>query len=394
MKSRSLVAGKIPKYAHIVEAIQADIAEGRLRPNDRLPSFVEMVERFGVAKQTVDKAHAILEQEGLIRREQGRGVFVEPPQKKVQTGFIGYLDPDLTYTSRSSYFRQIHDGVRRAAGESGKNLVIIDSHKTFTRWSELEGLLLCEVEDADLVDIPVILPSDLPVVNLLYNCPFYPSVQAADEAGIHMLVEHLVQLGHRRIASVTHINHIQLRSRHQAYREALLRHGIEPQPEWSFHRTGWGFAYSLYGYDMMRLWLQEGWAEAGCTAIVAQNDLMAHGIAKALIEVGIKVPEDVSIVGFDGVVDIGHDGVNESYIQPMKLTTVKVPLYDIGYTAMKVLLGENDVIPVLQKPIKMPVELVVGNSSAPCKTANYAALKPTMAQAMVSRPGEATRLSR
>lgn len=366
-KTPTPIAGKVPKYAHIVDAIQQDIAAGRLMPNDRLPSFVEMVERFGVAKQTVDKAHAILEQDGLIRREQGRGVFVEPPRKKASTGFIGYLDVYRNYTSHSAYFRQIQDGVRLGASEAGKHMVIIDSVQTFNRWDDLDGLLLCEVGASNRAGLQTLLPEGLPVVNLLFNDPQYPSVQAADETGIRMLVEHLWELGHRRIAHLSRSTDSQLQLRHQAYREALLRRGIEPQDEWSFRTDGLGEAYSHYGYYMMQDWLENGWEQTGCTAILAQNDLMAFGVVKALQENGINVPGDISVVGFDGVEHVGNDGLNEPFIVPVELTTIRIPLFEIGATAMRVVLGRAEQIPAPPKSLQLPVELIVGETSAPCR---------------------------
>lgn len=367
MKSHSLVEGKVPKYAKIVEAIHDDIVQGRLLPNDSLPSFVEMSKRFGVAKQTVDKAHSILEREGLIRREQGRGVFVEPTRKKIKTGFVGYLDIYRNYTSHSAYFRLIQDGVRRSASESGKHIIIIDSVQTFSRWNDLEGLLLCEVGDSNRQLLPELLPPDLPVVNLLFDDHHYPSVQADDATGIRLLIDHLWEQGHRRIARLTRSNDEMLQLRHQAYREALLRRGIEPLPEWSYSTDGLGEAYSLFGYEMMLDWLEQGWLETGCTAILAQNDLMAFGVIKALREQGVDVPGEVSVVGFDGVEHVAQDGLNDAYVVDTRLTTVKVPLFEIGATAMKVVLGEYEPAATRHTALRLPIELIVGESSGLCR---------------------------
>lgn len=362
---------RIPKYLEIADVLRRDIIQGHLSPNDRLPSFVGMKERFNATQHTIEKAHAVLEQEGLIRREQGRGIFVEASRKKSKTGLVGYLDIYRISTSHTPYFMMLQNGVRQVANQFGKHLVIIDTPQTFSHWDELEGLLICEMGKVSRDYLLEVLPEELPVVNLLFDDPFYASVQAEDEAGISALVQHLLELGHRNIAYIGRLNHPLLRSRHQAYREALLRNGIEPLAEWTFSSDGIGEAYARFGYGMMQQWLQQGWHETGCTALLTQNDMMAYGAIKALHENEIDVPGDVSVVGFDGVPDAGHDSLHTPYLMPLQLSTIKVPLFDIGAAAMKVLLGEADQKPVPGKPVKLPVELVVGESSARCLTRSY-----------------------
>ena len=364
-------SGKKTKYAQIAEALKTDITQGKLQPDDQLPSFAEMIERFGVAKHTIERAHAILEQEGLIRREQGRGVFVEATEKKSKTGLIGYLDIFHAYTHHKPYFTLVQSGIRQVANQFSKHLVIVDTPQTFTHWDELEGLLICEMGKLNREDLSRILPEKLPVINLLFDDPCYPSVLAEDEAGISEQVQYLLELGHRNIAYMGRLNHPLIRARHQAYREALLRNGIEPLPGWTFSSDGIGDEYARFGYEMMRQWLSQDWRETKCTAILAQNDLMAQGVIKVLQENNISVPHDVSVVGFDGVPGGGDDAVNDAYRVPMRLSTVKVPLFDLGITAMKVLLGETDKKPVPGKPLKLPVKLVAGKSSARCLARSY-----------------------
>jgi GntR family transcriptional regulator of arabinose operon len=366
---------KVPKYLQIAEALKKDVIQGRLSPDDRLPSFAAMRDRFNVTQHTIEKAHTVLEQEGLIRREQGRGVFVEVSGKKSKTGLIGYLDIFHVSTNHIPYFTLLQNGVRQVANQFGKHLVLIDTPQTFTHWDELEGLLICEMGKVNRDDLSKILPVELSVINLLFDDPCYASVQAEDETGISALVQHLVELGHRNIAYMGRLHHPLIRSRHQAYREALLRNGIEPLSEWTFSSDGPGEAYARFGYEMMQQWLSQDWRETECTAILTQNDLMAQGVIKALQENNIDVPREVSVTGFDGVPGSGHDGANEAYLSPLRLSTAKVPLFDIGAIAMKVLLGETDQKPVPGKPLKLPVELVTGESSARCLTRSHDAVR-------------------
>nr|AUN36321.1 transcriptional regulator, LacI family [uncultured bacterium] len=363
------------RYAQLAQQFGAQIRSGELKPGDRLPSFPELKAKLKISQHTWEHACRLLELEGLVRREPGRGVFVEAPRVKTKTGFVGYFDLCRNLTNHSPYFRQIQDGIRRGAQESGKNIIIIDSAQTFSRWDDLEGLLLCPIGESSVELLPVDLPVDLPVVNLLYNNHIYPSVRAADEAGVEALIDHLWNLGHRRIAHMSRGTDSLLQLRHQAYREALLQRGAEPLAEWTFSDPEPGCAYSRYGYEMMSEWLEKGWSETGCTAILAQNDLMALGVIKALREQSILVPEEISVVGFDGVEYIAPDGFNENYAAANQLTTVKVPLFEIGYAGMKVVLGEYEQMPVPPMPLQFPVKLIVGESSAFC-VANSEAPEP------------------
>ena len=363
MKQIPMDSGKKTKYALIAEALKADIAGGKLQPDDQLPSFAEMTERFGVAKHTIERAHAILEQEGLIRREQGKGIFVQPPVQKNKTGLVGYLDLWPHYSSHSPYMVQLQKGMRQAASQAGKHLVLIDSPQSFANWDNLEGLLLCEMGKINRQELRRMIPANLPVMNLLYNDPVFPSVQADDAAGGRLLTEHLLELGHRRIGYLGFYNGPPIHLRYQAHRETLLRNGIEPVESWSrLPEASLTGSYCKAGYFTMRQWLKEGFGDSGCTAILAQNDQTAFGIIRALQEADIDVPHGVSVAGFDGVPNAALDGVSDEYWQPLQLTTVKVPLFDIATIALKVLLGKTTQTPQVGRPIVLPVELKEGES--------------------------------
>lgn len=350
------------RYGQLAQQLGDQIRSGDLKPGDRLPSFPELKVKLGISQHTWERAYSLLEREGLVRRETGRGVFVQEPPPAVKSGFVGYFDLCRKVTKDSTYFRQIQDGIRCGAQEAGKHIVIIDSAQAFSHWGDLEGLLVCPVGDSGMQHLPADLPPGLPVVHLLYNNGINPSVRSADEWGVQALVDHLFNLGHRRIAHISRATDSLLQLRYQAYREALENRGIEPLSSWTFGHPEPGCAYTRYGYEMMCEWLDNGWSETGCTAILAQNDSMAYGVIKALNQAGIQVPGDVSVVGFDGIEPHFQEGWGEN----IPLTTVRVPLFEIGYAGIKVVLGEYAPMPVAPEPLQFPVELVVGASSAVC----------------------------
>ena len=110
------------------------------------------------------------------------------------------------------------------------------------------------------------------------------------------------------------------------------------------------------GRKSMSEWLKEDWAKLNCTALLVQNDFIAMGALAVLKDAGYKVPDDVSVVGFDGL-DVCD------MISPT-LTTVEVPLRQIGSTALELLLRQlrNE---ESERHIELPTKLMVKESTAP-----------------------------
>ena len=110
------------------------------------------------------------------------------------------------------------------------------------------------------------------------------------------------------------------------------------------------------GSDCMNSWLQDGWEQTGCTALLVQNDEAAIGAMKAMQASGIDVPGDVSIVGFDGSEIC-------AFVTP-RLTTVDVPLREIGTQGLKLLIRQIEVGQAEIEKHVLPVELRVRESTA------------------------------
>jgi len=155
-----------------------------------------------------------------------------------------------------------------------------------------------------------------------------PVVIGANESGARSLVQHLIDGGHRRIAFVGGTPHSgQSLERQRGYEEALRAAGIEPRPEYIAEGN---FIFET-GLDAGRTLLA---LPERPTAIFCANDDMAFGALQAAAELGLKVPADVSIAGFDDV-------PSAAAITP-PLTTVRQPLEDIGTRAVGELVAMID----------------------------------------------------
>jgi len=364
---------KQPKYLQLVQKITRQIEQGALRVGQPLPSYLELKNQYEVSQSTVDKAYAILEKEGLITRKVGSGIYVSEPPVLPATGFVGLVDASYSFNRNFQYFAELTAGVREQAKQSGKCVIMIDDPAGFDRWAELDGIVLCEAGHYGCLSgsdkfISSLLPPACSCVNTLFPIPGMKSVVANDTAGMQLLIEHLVRLGHRRIGYLARMHqlpmsqHPLVRQRFRAYKKALQKYQLDVtdeltySPPLEFYRD-----YYSYGFEGMKHWFANGWRDLGCTALLAQNDLTAMGMIDALKDVGFDVPGDVSVAGFD----------NSEVFQlaPYQLTTVQVPLREMGREAIKVLLRCSS---VARQNITLPVQLIEGRSTAVVYSENTA----------------------
>lgn len=153
-----------------------------------------------------------------------------------------------------------------------------------------------------------------------------PSIACDDHAGIGLIVRHLVELGHTAIAHITGPQDISNGViRRQAFVAWMHSEGLDTPSELIAETVGF---HTDQGRDACERLLDSG---EHFTAIVAANDLIALGCYDALAERGIKVPDEVSVTGYDDMVFIDR-------VYP-PLTTVSVPFYEMGALAGRVMLS-------------------------------------------------------
>ena len=349
------------KYADLAEQIRADVQTGKLKPGDRLPSFVELRREHQISRGTVEKAHTLLERDGLIVREQGRGVFVAGPKPTPGTGLIGFAGGGFTEAGTSLYWAHLLDAIQKEAARDSLQLLLLTETSDPSLWGKVDGLLLSANEDR-VQDLLRHLPASFPCVTILTSVGGVSSVMADDYGGAREATRHLIALGHSRIGHLVSGHSHLIENRLAGYRDALHEAGIEP----SLHglrqmhpRLGVNSKneFREQGLKSVRKWITGDWKRLGYTALLAQNDNAAVGAIEAFQEAGLRVPEDVSVVGFDG---------NEAYeyFSP-RLTTVEVPLLEIGTAAVRMLLERvNGGRPGVETKI-LPTCLKEGQSTAP-----------------------------
>ena len=182
-----------------------------------------------------------------------------------------------------------------------------------------------------------------------------PSVSSDDRAGVEAAMSHLASLGHRVIAHLTGpLNLSVVRTRAEAFRSAAERLGLDPA------RVTVRHCPSLTAGDSKDAALSVLAHDPAITAILAGNDLMAMGCYAAVQQLGRSCPGDISVIGY-------NDMPSVEWWRPA-LTTVRIPQYDIGREAARLLLKRIDQDgdqPAEQ--ILLPVALIVRSSTAPCR---------------------------
>lgn len=323
-----------PRYQALAAELRSQILRRELVAGDRLPSFSELRARHGATPTTAERVYGLLEQEGLVERRQGSGTYVLE-RKKALTGNIGYIGSEISGERLNPFRALLMAGVYREIDKQDRHLLYMgnDHNLKIDAVEKVDGVLICNIEDA--ASVIAQLPAELPRVSLLNVAQDTISVVADDVGAARRAVETLLELGHHRIACLMEKLPSLPRKRLTGYYDAMLGAGIDPDPRWvKLLKTvppavGLEQPYLDWARYEMRDWIASGWKELGCTAIVVQNEQAAIGVLQVLQEAGVKVPQDVSVIGFDGT------EMCEMMIP--RLSTMQLPLAEIGAKGVQIL---------------------------------------------------------
>jgi LacI family transcriptional regulator len=253
----------------------------------------------------------------------------------------------------------------------------------------IDGVLLVPASDSG-ESLRLLRAHRVPVVVLdrRVSSPRVDQVRSDSEAGAYQLVRHLIELGHRRIAMLTgHRNISTAVDRAAGHQRALAEHGIELDDRLVLYE-GFGVAA---GYRMACKVLD---LAPRPTALFAANNFIAFGAIRALREVGLRIPEAMSIVAFDDLPD-------DWLIDPF-LTVVDQGAYEMGKQAAELILERlAGAGRPTRRAIILPVDFIVRRSSAPpppdldARPGRVGALAPAPGRPSASDPGrvEATSAS-
>ncbi|MBI5928768.1 MAG: LacI family DNA-binding transcriptional regulator [Chloroflexi bacterium] len=335
-------------------------------PVNKMPTIYDIAKEAGVSYSTVsrtlsgfefvkestrEKVLAAANKLGYVPNQQARSLAGGP------SNLIGVLVPTLA----NDYITQIIHGIDDELTKSSYNLILYTTNRHQGKEATYAAAIMNGAADALLLVAPLI--SD-PYLDVLREQNFpYVLIDQADQSdqstavntnnqkGAYEATQYLIQLGHRRIGFIAGLP--QLNSaieRLAGYKKALADYGL------SFHETyvAQGRFTSSYGYTAAKQLLN---LATPPTAIFAANDLSAMAAMEAIREHGLRIPDDISLVGFDDVpqASIGYP----------KLTTIRQPLHQMGQDGARLILERLANPSVEVRRITLETELIIRDSCAP-----------------------------
>ncbi len=302
-----------------------------------------------VNPETAEKIRRIAHESGYRASAVARGLVTR------RTLTIGLV----VTTVADPFACEVVSGIEHAANDLGYSVFLADSDadperekKVVQSFAErrVDGILVTSSRVGALY-LPLLSEMMVPIVlvNNQHPGPFVHSVTIENVEGSRDAARHLISLGHRRIAYLgDQFGYQSDTERFAGYRQALDSAAVPFHPELIVHGDGKPEAAGAAMEKLLSL-------QAPPTAVFCYNDMSALGAMRTIRARGLRVPEDISIVGFDDI-------FVSSYMQP-PLTTVRQPMRQMGILAMeslaRLMSGEGSAI-----RIKVGAELIVRESTA------------------------------
>ncbi len=251
-------------------------------------------------------------------------------------------------------------GIEATVAESEYDLIVYNVETTDKRDAcfhevplghKVDGVLIISLSPGD-EDVARWKEAGVPVVLVDAYHPALSRVVVDDVAGGYMATQHLIELGHRRIAYVSDplvnpFNFTSSRDRYRGYRRALADYGLPFRPE--YHQQGEHGRAQARALTHRLLDLNDP-----PTAIFAASDTQALGVLEALRERGLRTPEDVAVIGYDDI----------EVAEYLELSTVRQPFFESGTLGVELLLKRIDDPEQPPQHVELPVELVVRRTTA------------------------------
>ena len=330
------------KYQKTADQLIERIKDGTYGENQRIPSETELCQQLRVGRQTLRKAVELLEGSGHLKRIQGSGTYVlerkgraepgVPPSKNAGTIAL------IMMNSESYIFLDVMQGISDYLIGTGYSLTTIitggDFEKERRALKDLmenppDGILfepvcsgILSVNDALYREVAAKIPCLLLHMDAT---ALFPAMPLNDREGAKCMADYLLSLGHRKIGSLFVFDETTGQNRYRGYLEALREHGIAHKSDdsvWMEHNKK-SDVFEKTGCLALERMLQN------VTAVLCHDDRVAYSLIRYLNGKGIRVPEDMSVTGYDN---------SDFSTLELPLTTVAHPKAAYGRKAAQALL--------------------------------------------------------
>lgn len=335
-----------------------------------MPTLKDIAEKVGVNKSTVSRA---LSDSGKIARKTREEIlrvanelgYIPNETAKILAGkrskTIGIILPELD----CNYYAGLVGAIEFKLKEKGYSLII--GQTGFKHENEFHYLELFVRKNLDGIIISIhdrkkfaqefakarkILKIPIVIIEYFLDLPDYDTIEIDNMYGVDIAVDHLYKLGHRRIGFIS--EHLSMVTRYPAFIKAMKKHNLPVDQNIVKYGSE---RLELGGYLRMKEMLKE---KEIPTAVFVSYDTMAQGALSAIAEEGMRVPEDISIVGFDNIRE-------SAYFSP-PLTTVAPPVLEMSERAVETLLRkiENEDVSIAQH-LSLKPKLIIRKSAGPCR---------------------------
>jgi LacI family transcriptional regulator len=303
------------------------------------------------SEETRARVEAAITSLGYIPNTLARGL------RSKRTHTLALVMTDIT----NPFFTMIARGVEDKASLFGYTVIYCNTDESEAKEEKYINILLQKQVDGILLvpacsnsaSVKFLQSNDIPVVLIDRKIPDTQAdlVRADSEGGAYHLTRHLIELGHKRIATITGPREVSTASdRVSGYHRAMVEAGLE-----ALESVHYGSFTQASGYELTRQALA---LTPRPTAIFGANNFISIGVLKALRDAGLGVPEDIAVVGFD-------DLPVSMVVDPI-LTVASQPAYEMGSQATELLLKRiSNELPESHQEVILPTELIMRRSSAP-----------------------------
>lgn len=283
------------------------------------PTSTEVARRAGVSRTTVsfvlnnvrDQGISDTTRERVLSAAREMGYAPHAAARMLASGSSGTVAlviPKASHLYVDAFLGQLVASINDECHRHGLKLLIESTEGegreaggfvNLVRSRRIDGLIVVNLRNSEREHVQRICDAGIPIVVFGLGASDLPrscTMGTDNAAGARQAVSHLLGLGHQRIAYVSFApaEYHSVSRRELGWREALAEHGIEPTPDW----IDYADISAASGYDATRRLLARG---LKFSALFAGNDTIAFGAIRALNEAGLRIPDDVALVGYDDI---------------------------------------------------------------------------------------------
>ena len=323
----------VPKYFQLQTWLQDRIEQGYYATNEKIPTEVELVKLSGLSRATVRQALRNLEQDGYIVRKKRVGSFVlkiEKDTKNIPT--VGILIPDI----RSGYAPILARGAEDEATKNNISLILCNTDDLLSQAKyHIDRLINLKVSGVIYVPVAASDKDNLQIIKKLKrkNIPVVLADRGIQDSeidivttnnfeGSRQIAQHLINEGHERIAFLSNKLYSTERLRYDGFISKMKEANINQDPAITILDKG-AFNVNRYLTHVHKILKNK----KKFTAVYAGHDRIALLFYSAAKNMGLNVPEDFSLVGYDNMP-----------LTTISLTTMHQPIYEMGQESVRLII--------------------------------------------------------